>query len=309
VKRIARTMPPGLCPLHLSYRAALLLCVLAGARGAAYAADLSPAPQPVVEMPPAMPPSWSFRVVPYGWFTALNGTTTVRGRSVEVDASFADIVRESDTLAALMGDFEARNGPFALLGNVAWSRIGFERGDIRSRTLAPGVTGTLSASLGLDIEMTIIEVGGAYEVIRSGPLAIDVLAGARYWHQEADLALAVTAAVQVGDLEVAGSRAFAHSGSVDWLDPMIGARLRYIVAPGHELLLRGDIGGFGAGSNFSWQAIGAFGFELGTYQGITFSGVIGYRALYADYTQGEGRERYEFDMLQHGPILGISARF
>lgn len=307
--RVTRTMPANLRPWRLSCRTVLLLCGLAGAGGAVNAADLTAAPPPAVAMAPAMPPSWSFRVVPYGWFTSLNGTSTVRGRSVKVDASFADIVRESDTLVALMGDFEARNGPFALLGNVAWSKIGFERGDIRSRAPAPGVTGTLAASLGLDIEMAIIEVGGAYEIARSGALAFDILAGARYWHQEADLSLDVTAAVDVGDLQIAGARAFARSGSVDWLDPVIGARVRYIVAPGHELFLRGDIGGFGVGSDFSWQAIGAYGFELGTYQGITFSGVIGYRALYADYTQGEGRQRYEFDMLQHGPVLGISARF
>jgi hypothetical protein len=208
-----------------------------------------------------------------------------------------------------MGDFEARYGRFALLADVVWSKIGVESGNIRSRTLAPGVTGTLATSLGLDIEMAIAEVGAAYEVARSGALAFDILAGARYWYQEADLSFDVAAAVDIGDLEVAGARAFARSGSVDWLDPMIGARVRYTVAPGHELLLRGDIGGFGVGSDFSWQAIGAYGFEFGTYQGITFSGVIGYRALYVDYVQGEGRSRYEFDMLQHGPILGISARF
>jgi hypothetical protein len=39
------------------------------------------------------------------------------------------------------------------------------------------------------------------------------------------------------------------------------------------------------GSEFSWQAIGAYGFELGTYQGVTFSGVIGYRALLVDYAR------------------------
>jgi hypothetical protein len=87
------------------------------------------------------------------------------------------------------------------------------------------VSGTLSTSLGLDIEMVIAEVGSAYEVARFGALAIDVLAGARYWHQEADLSLDFTAAVQSGDLEVTGGRAFARSGSVDWLDPVIGARV------------------------------------------------------------------------------------
>ena len=208
-----------------------------------------------------------------------------------------------------MGDFEARSGPFALLGNIAWTRIGLERDNVRSRTLVPGVTGTLGTSLGVDVEMAIAEVGAAYEVARFGPLAFDVLGGARYWHQQADLSLDVTAAVQVGDLEVAGARAFARSGSVDWLDPIIGVRLRYTVAPGHELLLRGDIGGFGVGSDFSWQAVGAYGFELGAYQGISFSGVVGYRALYVDYVQGEGQQLYEFDMLLHGPVLGVSMRW
>ena len=157
--------------------------------------------------------------------------------------------------------------------------------------------------------MAIVEVGAAYEVARSGPLAFDVLGGARYWYQEADLSLEVTRTVDIGDLELAGARAFARSGSVDWLDPVIGARVRYAVAPGHELFLRGDIGGFGVGSDFSWQAIGGYGFDFGAYQGITFSGVIGYRALSVDYAQGEGRRRYEFDMLQHGPILGVSMRW
>ncbi|MBM6584083.1 hypothetical protein ILT44_28185 [Microvirga sp. BT689] len=90
---------------------------------------------------------------------------------------------------------------------------------------------------------------------------------------------------------------------------MIGARVRYAVAPEHELFLRGDIGGFGVGSDFSWQAIGGYGFDFGAYNGIIFSGVIGYRALSVDYAQGEGRRSYEFDMVQHGPILGVSMRW
>ncbi len=281
--------------------------LLVGGANNSHAADLSPPPAPEIVTP--APPSWTYRFTPYGWLTALNGTQTIRGRSVKVDASFADIVEASDTLVALMGDFEARNGPVALFTDVVWSKIGADGNNIRSRTLAPGVTGSLAASLGLDIEMAIVEVGAAYEVYRSGPLAFDLLGGARYWHQSGDLSLALAAGVSTADLEVAGGRAFARSGSVDWVDPMLGARIRYTVAPGHELLLRGDIGGFGLGSDFSWQAIGAYGFELGTYQGITFSGVIGYRALYVDYAQGEGRQRYQFDMLQHGPVLGISARF
>ena len=74
------------------------------------------------------------------------------------------------------------------------------------------MTGTLGTSLNLDIDMAIAEVGAAYEVERSGPVAFDLLAGARYWYQEADLSFDVAGAVDIGDLEVAGGRAFARSG-------------------------------------------------------------------------------------------------
>ena len=122
----------------LRFRRAVLasLCVMLGTAGTARAADLGPIRAPLVDALP-MPPSWSFRFVPYGWLTSLKGTQTVRGRSVKVDASFIDIVEKSDTLVALMGDFEARNGPFALLANVAWSKIGVEGDNVRSRAWHP----------------------------------------------------------------------------------------------------------------------------------------------------------------------------
>jgi len=291
-------------------RSALASLCLLGSAGAVIAADVAtPAPAPIVEATMAMPPVWSFRFTPYGWLTSMKGTQTVRGRSSKVDASFIDIVEKSDTLVGLMGTFEARNGPFSLYGDLVWSKVGIEGGNVRARTPAPGITGTVGRAVELDVQMAIVEVGAAYEVARAGPLALDVLGGARYWYQEADLSLEVTRTLDIGDLELAGARAFARSGSVNWPDPVIGARVRYAVAPGHELFLRGDIGGFGVGSDFSWQAIGGYGFDFGAYNGITFSGVIGYRALSVDYAQGEGRRRYEFDMLQHGPILGVSMRW
>jgi hypothetical protein len=294
------------CLTRYSYSSLLLFGFLTSAVDEASAADLALAAPQVVQTAPS---PWSFRFVPYGWLTSMKGTQTVRGRSVKVDASFIDILEKSDTLVALMGDFEARFGRFALLADLVWSKVGFEGGTVRSRSLAPGITGTVGASLGLDVQMAILEAGAAYEIARSGPLAIDILGGLRYWYQEADLSLSLAAGVDVSDIEVVGFRGIARSGSVDWLDPVIGARFRYEVLPGHNLFLRGDVGGFGAGSKFSWQAIGGYTFDFAIYHGVTFSGVVGYRALFVDYAQGEGRRRYEFDMLQHGPVLGISARF
>ena len=123
----------------------------------------------------------------------MKGKQTVRGRTIDVDASFIDIVEESDTLVALMGTFEARNGPFALYGDLVWSKIELSGNEARSRSfsgpLGGTVSATLEASLGLDIEMAIVEGGASYEIMRSGPFAFDVLGGLRYWHQKADASL------------------------------------------------------------------------------------------------------------------------
>lgn len=283
------------------------LGLMAATADAGAAADLGgkgPALAPV----PA-PPAWTFRATSYGWFTSMKGTQTVKGRSAKVDVSFIDLVEKTDTLFALMGNFEARNGPLAFYGDVVWSKVGLSGSDIRTRTISPNIVGTVGGALDLNFQMAILEAGAAYEVFRSGPLAVDLLGGVRYWHQKADLSVDLVGTLDLAGLEITGARALARSGSVDWLDPLVGARVRYAVAPGHDLFLRGDVGGFGAGSEFSWQAIAGYSFDFANYQGITFSGILGYRALYVDYAKGEGRTRYEFDILQHGPVLGVSMRF
>lgn len=258
-----------------------------------------------------MTSAWTFRFTPYGWLTSLNGNQTVKGRTAKVSASFIDIVDATagngGTLVGLMGDLEARNGPLAFYGNFVWTKLGIDRSNVRSRGVVPGVTGTVGTSGDMSVSMATLEVGSAYEVARFGSVGFDVLGGARYWYQRAELSFDRATTTDIGDLSFARNLAIARSGSVDWLDGFVGARMRVAVAPGQELLLRGDIGG--GGSKFSWQAIAAYSFDFAEKNGVTYSGIIGYRALYVDYEQGEGRRRYAFDMLQHGPVVGLSLRF
>lgn len=97
--------------------------------------------------------------------------------------------------------------------------------------------------------------------------------------------------------------------SVDWVDPFVGAVIRHELAPGQNLVLRGDIGGFGAGSQFSWNVLAAYSFEICKQEGVTYSGIFGYRLLDVDYEQGSGRTKYEYDVLQHGPLSGLTIAF
>lgn len=289
------------------------LGVLLGVADLAGAADM-PARAPLAA--PVILDQWTFRAVPYAWITGLNGSTTVKGRTVDVDASFLDILERTNSLLAVMGYFEAQKGPIFLFANAFYSDMKADAGAARSRAFTPHVVGTIGASLGTDMKMVIAEAGAGYEVFRWGGApgagtgtSIDVMGGVRYWWQRVSLDLALAATLVVGDLEVGAGRATARGGTVDWVDPFVGLRLRHQFAPGHSVMVSGDVGGFGVGSQFSWQLIGAYNWDFYAWRTITLSAVIGYRALYVDYAQGAGLTRYEFDMLTHGPLLGLSMRF
>lgn len=290
-------------------RAALVLLAFAGLPSSpAEAADPLPA---MASQPVRLPSAWTFRFTPYGWLTSLSGNQTVKGRTARIDASFVDLMdatwERGGTLFGLMGDFEARNGSFSLYGNAAWSRIGLDRSGVRTRGASPDIAGATGAAADVKFSMAIIELGATYEVARVGAVSFDLLVGTRYWNQRAELSFDLATTADTGDLRLGRGVATARSGTVDWLDGFFGARMRVAVAPGQEVFLRGDLGG--GGSRFSWQGMAGYGFDFGEKNGVTYSGIVGYRALYVDYAEGEGRRRYAFDMLQHGPIIALSLRF
>ncbi len=138
---------------------------------------------------------------------------------------------------------------------------------------------------------------------------MDLYAGARYWYQQMDLDFSVAGTIDNGGLIISGAKAIAKSGTVDWVDPLVGVRLRHQYAPGKEVFVRGDVGGFGAGSQFSWNVLGAINYAIAKGSAYDVSAYLGYRALSVDYAQGEGRSRYEFNMIEHGPVIGLTVKY
>ena len=74
-------------------------------------------------------------------------------------------------------------------------------------------------------------------------------------------------------------------------------------------MLRGDVGGFGAGSDFSWQVLATYNWQLCTFGGHLIDGYLGYRALSVDYSQGSGNTEYKYDVLMQGPVMGATLHF
>jgi hypothetical protein len=91
-----------------------------------------------------------------------------------------------------------------------------------------------------------------------------------------------------------------------WADPILGARtiLRFGNDNRWRWTLRGDFGGFGAGSDITWNLVGYFGydFHIGS---VSSMAVLGARGFYQDYSDGS----FAWDVTQYGPLLGLALRF
>ena len=261
---------------------------------------------------------WTVKLTPYGWLPFLKGDQTIKGRTVEIDVTPFQVLRNLDALP-FMGYAEANKGPLAIYSDIFYAKLGVS--DSRAKSFA-GLTAGVAVDV--DFEQAVVELGGAYQIAKwpsggggslkdhtsfAGYSAIDVLAGARYWRQDMAVNVGLTGTLDLNGLVVSGGRAIARGGSVDWIDPLVGLRVRHQLAPGQELMLRGDIGGFDIGSKFSWNVTGAYSFDIAVRHDVLWSGLLGYRALSVEFEKGSGLSRYEYDVLQHGPIMGLTAKF
>lgn len=230
---------------------------------------------------------WSGSFTTYSWLPWLSGDIRVGPADIDVDVGPDDILRNLDwsTLPVWMSYGELRNGRLALFNDIIWTALegsdGFERFG--------------GGSVQVDYTQLTVELGAAYAIWGEGASTVELLAGGRYWRQETDVYVeAIGGLVELG-----------RSGSVDWVDPFVGARLQHTVAPGQTVVVRGDVGGFGAGSDFSWQASAVYNMELCVTGGHQIDGYFGYRALSVDYSEGA----YTYDVLQQGPVMGLTMKF
>lgn len=106
--------------------------------------------------------------------------------------------------------------------------------------------------------------------------------------------------------EIGGSTtSYAKSMTQTWFDPVLVARLRLPDSGKWLVQLRGDIGGFGIGSDLTWQ--------IQAYGGYRFSELFqvtaGYRALGIDYETGADQDRFLYDITTFGPVIRIGFNF
>ena len=262
---------------------------------------------------------WRLSFAPYAWALGNNGSMTALGETVGTDLSFIDFLTKTSAFPLnFAGRGEASNGPFGVYGDLIWMQVRAGGSTLQFRSPLADVSVAVSADGHLKETIAIGEAGVTYELARwkflgapNSFTSLDAYAGMRYWFVDLDLQLDVTdaAAAERLGLSQAGALGVAKSGALQWVDPVIGLRARHEFAPGERFETRGDIGGFGAGSAFSWEVYGGYSRDF-EFSGLKLTSSVGYRALsvYYSKTNSNGREN-GINAVLHGPVMSLGLRF
>lgn len=130
-------------------------------------------------------------------------------------------------------------------------------------------------------------------------MTVDTYFGARYTYL--DIKLDFDGVFQVRRNDVSANKS--------WVEPLLGARTIWGLSERWAVTAAGDIGGFGIGSDFAWDAVGLIGYRFNLFGDKNPRVLAGYRVLSQDYTDGSGRNKFKWDVTLHGPILGLDIGF
>lgn len=217
---------------------------------------------------------WQFSIAPYLWAAAMDGTVTVADNEQDVEVPFSTIIDNLDL--AFMGHFDMRNDRWVIASDLVFVDMEHEE-DLTHGT----------ATAGLD--MTLLELVGGYRVSQ----AVALLAGVRW--VDMGMSLKYSGEIENPDADVCK----------DWIDPLIGLHVWAPLSEKWWFGARADIGGFGVGSELSWQAYADIGFKVSRVTSL----ILGYHALDIDYEDGELPHYFGLDLLVSGPQLGVAFTF
>lgn len=192
-----------------------------------------------------------------------------------------------------MAVVEARKGRYGFAFNALFVRT---NSDARTGPFDAKNT-TDIATVGFGVSYRAIE----WEIGRSASgepriLALEPLVGARLNHLRGEIDVKLDAGGRTARRQFDESQA--------WVDPLVGVIVVAPLAERWSLRAEADIGGFGVGSDLTWnaQAILSYRWTVGGYDVLAGAG---YRALYWDYQDGS----FEWDVTMSGPLLGAAVRF
>jgi hypothetical protein len=229
---------------------------------------------------------WTYRVAPYLWATAIDGTVAHDRLPIDLSAEmdFGD-VWENLELGG-MGAFEASKGKYGIVADGLFARL--------SSTVYAPVAG---ASLPVDLETRtrtgLIAFRYGWRESETGHL--DLIAGARFWSARTRLSYSIPVPPPPPI-----PQQFDGEQEESWVDLQVGVKGRHAFNNG------AFVGGWvlaGAGeSDLSTDVMLLAGYAISERTAV----VAGYRWLSTDFETSSG---FRYDTTMQGPGLGLEFTF
>ncbi len=234
---------------------------------------------PAETPPPATAPDsdWSFSFSPYLWVAGVEVETTLD--------------RSPPTTPPSTGRFETKlSGGALLAAQVHYKSVGLWADFVWIQTTTSSVQpGPAFSAMDLKSDFYHSTVALSYVFHTPENFHAEVLAGARFWSVDAEIA--TTAGVLPG---------FTVSQKETWVTPVIGLDLGYDLNATWSLMAKGTVGVFDDNSD-GWEVMGGVTYRFGQ----TWSAGLGYRYLHEEYT----KQRFTYFTNVSGVVLGVTCRF
>jgi len=217
------------------------------------------------------PSNWDYLIQPYLLFPNMSGETAIGDLpAIDVDADIGDIFGHLKFGAMLY--LEATNNTWTVSTDLIYMHLNQEvkKGDFITDGEA-------------NMKQFVAELAG----LRRVSPWLEAGIGARLVSLNVDL-----------DFETVLSTRNAET-SETWVDPVIIARSNGNFNEDWLYMLRFDFGGFGIGSDFTWQLQADIGYNFSE----TFYTSLGYRFMSIDYNKGNGSDLFVYDIDTYGAVL------
>jgi hypothetical protein len=219
---------------------------------------------------------WKFTAAPYLMIPWMDGKAAVRGRETEVDLTPDQIF--GNLQFGAMGYFEARKAKWAIGVDAVYMALG---------------TDITRPSANVDFNQ------GAYTFM-----------GMRELNKKVDLVFGVRWNVLQGKMEFKGPILLGtFERTKQWVEPIVGLKVTQRLGGPWSFTMEGDIGGFGAGSDFAWQLWPVIGVDVSKHATIKF----GYRVLSEDYETGHENQLtdplFKYDVITQAIVAGVAFHF
>lgn len=218
---------------------------------------------------------WTGQVTLYGWGAGVGGDFTpfTGGPTLSFDKSLTEVLEDLD--AAIFVTGLARRGDLVLFGDLTYSSSS------RSGVVPPGIPASGEVSLG----SLTLAAGKRFDA--GGGTTFDLLGGFRAWRIDGSVS------VPLAGVSLSPEKTF--------VDPIVALRVNAPLSPDWSLLGYLDLGGFGVGSELTWQASVTANYQASDNLYLS----VGWRHLFVDYRDGGTA----FEGAMSGPVIGATWRF